>query len=492
MRIHFIGVGGVAMGNMAAMAKKAGHEVSGSDRALYPPMSDRLKDWGIEAREFSEENVGKADLYVIGNAISRGNPEVEKILNLGLPYESMAGALKRFFLNDKDVIVVAGTHGKTTTTFLVDHILSENGEKPGLIVGGVRGDGMEGFRISDSRHFVIEGDEYDTAFFDKHPKFLHYRPRHLILTSIEFDHADIYRDLFDYDRSFQRLLRLIPSEGSVTACATDSGVRRVMEGYQFSPVQWYGKTEDGGKSTKAKSRKTKGGQGKLPADSSGFIREGRKVTFDGIGTIENFPLIGDHNTSNALAAALVALRIGIPAEGIRKALASFPGVLRRQQIRMELDASEKFGPLTFMEDFAHHPTAVKETIAAVADAYPERAIHVLFEPRSATSHRNIFQKEYGKSFNRASHLYMTEVFDLHKVDRKEKLDVKGLIKVLDDRLSKKKGGAVYGASPDKLLEKFAKKFRRSKKGDVVLVLSNGAFGGIYRKLEVFFHRIQNK
>ncbi|MEQ9367168.1 MAG: Mur ligase domain-containing protein, partial [Leptospirales bacterium] len=221
MHIHLTGVGGVAMGNLAAMLKQSGHSVTGSDGPLYPPMSDKLRDWGIPVRAFDERNIrskdgGDVDLVVIGNAISRGNAEVEYVLNERVPYMSMSAALSEFYLKDKEVIVVAGTHGKTTTTFLIDHLLSAGGVSPGLFAGGVRGDGMDGWRVSpESPYFVIEGDEYDTAFFDKSAKFLHYRPRYLVVTSIEFDHADIYENERLYRRSFERLLRLVPSAGLV-------------------------------------------------------------------------------------------------------------------------------------------------------------------------------------------------------------------------------------------------------------------------------------
>ena len=474
MKIHLIGVGGVAMGNLAAMFQKEGHQVSGSDRALYPPMSDRLADWGIDVKEFDEKNIGSADLYIIGNAISRGNPEVEKILNQKLPFESMAGALRRFFLQGKEVVVVAGTHGKTTTTFLIDHILQEAGERPGLFVGGVRGDGMEGFRNSNSRFFVIEGDEYDTAFFDKHPKFIHYNPRYLVLTSVEFDHADIYRDRFDYERSFRRLLRLIPSEGLVAACADDPGVRRVLDGFALAPVEWYGK-EKGKKGKKEKS----GGM-----NQTSFQRDGRDVLISGAGRVDDFSLIGDHNTANATAAWILGRRMGIPPEIILRAFRTFPGVLRRQQIRREISAARKSGaPVTLMEDFAHHPTAVKETLRAVKEAYPGRKVHVLFEPRSATSYRNIFQKEYSRAFRGADSVFICEVYDRKKVEAPERLDVKKLIR--DIQTGSPKTTVGYGKDPAKLRKAFEKSFKPSRKGDLILVLSNGAFGGIYQPLEAF-------
>lgn len=483
MHIHLVGVGGVAMGNLAAMLRRLGHTVSGSDKALYPPMSDRLKDWQIEARPFSETNLKGVDVAIIGNAISRGNVEVERILNDGLPYMSMPQALAEFLLKGKQVIVVAGTHGKTTTTFLIDHLLAQGGKQPGLFVGGVRADGVDGFRLTDSPYFVIEGDEYDTAFFDKGPKFLHYRPRHLVLTAVEFDHADIYADEAAYRLSFQRLLRLIPSQGSVVACAEDAGVRAVLEGYALAPVDWYAA---GGFDAK----KTKLSPSGKPRT---FRRQGRLVEFDTPGRVERFAMIGAHNTLNALAASITASRLGVPERKIVEGLQSFPGVLRRQQVRIDRDRSAHSGaPITFIEDFAHHPTAVSATIDAVREAYPGRTVHALFEPRSASSHRNLFQKDYTRALARADQVYLCDVFDRDKVASKDRLDVKKLVQ--DVSAAGKKGaakkdapprGAFFAKDPQALLEVFKKKFKPTPTGDVILAMSNGAFGGVYKTLDGF-------
>ncbi len=470
------------MGNLAAMLKKKGHTVTGSDQNLYPPMSDRLREWGIEASPYSEKNIGKADLYIIGNAISRGNPEVEKILNLGLEYTSMAGAIREFFLKGKEVIVIAGTHGKTTTSFLMDHILSSSGTESGLIAGGVRADGMEGFRVpsAKAKYFVIEGDEYDTAFFDKHPKFLHYRPKYLILTSVEYDHADIYSDFEAYKTAFRRLLRIIPSEGLVSACRDDQGVMSVTENFSYSDILYYG-------TSRKKVKKSSGDK------LRGFSRNGTAVNFDGLGEVKDFSLIGNHNTSNAMGAVNIALRIGIPPAEIIKALQTFPGVMRRQQIR-EKAVSSSGSEIILMEDFAHHPTAVKATIDAVRDAYPGYRIHALFEPRSASSHRAVFQQDYTGAFAGADSVWISEVFNINKVNRSEKLNVK---KIISDLKSQGKT-AVYGKNPAELLDLFRKKIRlagsdsagKHQRGDVILVMSNGAFGGIYPELDAFVRRHQ--
>lgn len=487
MRIHLIGIGGVAMGNLAAMLRELGHQVSGSDKTLYPPMSDRLKDWKIEARPFAEANLKGAELIVVGNAVSRGNVEVEAMLNQSLPFMSMPEALREFALKGKQVIVIAGTHGKTTTTFLVDHVLAHGKEgRPGLFAGGVRADGMDGFRISArSPFFVIEGDEYDTAFFDKGPKYWHYRPRYLALTAVEFDHADIYADEASYFRSFERLLHLIPEHGAVIGCASDPGVRRLLEGYSLAPVEWYASQDF------AASKPKLSPNGKIAT----FTRNGRAVSFDFPGRLERFALIGSHNTGNALAAALLGRRAGVPQEKIREALVSFPGVLRRQQVRVETDRSRGAGaPVTFMEDFAHHPTAVAATIAALREAYPGRKVHALFEPRSASSHRSVFQKQYAAAFASADSAYVCDVFDRNKVNADDRLDVKKLvtdIKALWTKRHKgaRNGEAQFAKDPDALVEVFRKRFRPSPEGDIVVAMSNGAFGGIYKKVDEFIRGV---
>jgi UDP-N-acetylmuramate: L-alanyl-gamma-D-glutamyl-meso-diaminopimelate ligase len=457
MKIHITGVGGVAMGNLAAMLRYIGHDVTGSDRDLYPPMSERLKEWKIEAHNFDSANVKGMDLCIIGNVISRGNPEVEEILNGGIPYMSLPQALYEFFLKGRRVIVAAGTHGKTTTTFLTHYILSQAGIKAGLFAGGVRADGHDGFALPESDIFVIEGDEYDSAFFDKGSKFLHYRPRYLILGAVEFDHADIFRNYEEYALPFRRLLRMIPSNGLVVANQMSDGVRDVLTDYRYSPIEWIANQSKKG--------------------VFGFHRRAETLSLDGIGDIRGNRLMGDYNARNALAASRIALALGVSPKQIRDAVASFPGVMRRQQIRLEANIDGV--PVTFIEDFAHHPTAVSETIDAVRQTYPDRSVSVLFEPRSATSHRNVFQKEYGAAFKRADAVYICEIHNKKKVGVKDRLDVKKILAGLKVKTKE------FGRDPDHLLTRFTSTFKVGKEGSVVLVLSNGAFGGIYQKIETF-------
>ena len=448
MNIHLLGVGGVAMGNLAALLKQLGHDVTGSDEKLYPPMSDKLVTWGIEARPFSEKNIGRADLYVIGNALSRGNPEVERVLSDGLDYVSMPQALARFVLCGKQVVVVAGTHGKTTTTFLTHHLITQaSGKTAGLFAGGVRGDGHDGFCLAtDSPFFVIEGDEYDSAFFDKHSKFLHYRPRYLVLTSIEFDHADIFADESDVRRTFARLLRIVPGNGLVVAAAVDAGVRRALKNYTHAPIAWYGRSAAG---------------------------------FSFLEDPQLFPLIGRHNRWNAEAAMTLARHLDLPETQLREALRTFPGVLRRAQTRLELPAAGEVGPVLFLEDFAHHPTAVRETIDGLRVRYPGRTLHALFEPRSATSRRNVFQEAYTQALGRADVVYLVNIHEPARIPPANRLNVRAIVRELQQSRP-----AHYARDPQALLLEFRRRFRRTPgKGDVVLAMSNGAFGGIYGGLE---------
>ncbi|MBR29792.1 MAG: UDP-N-acetylmuramate--alanine ligase [Spirochaetaceae bacterium] len=490
MKVHLIGVGGAAMGNLAAMLKKTGHKVSGSDQDLYPPMSDRLREWKIDANPFRAASVKNKDLVIVGNAISRGNVELEEALRLGLPITSMASALQQFFLKGRKVIVVAGTHGKTTTSFLTDYLLSQSASSPGaarvakkstrssdlpgLFVGGVRADGHPGFRIpgKNNPYFVIEGDEYDTAFFDKASKFLHYRPHHLILTSVEYDHADIFHDLDHYKQAFRILLRWIPPNGSLIPCLKDAGVSDVCKNYGFSDLLGYGK-----------------------ASVSHASRRGREVQFilkksngkDDLKFSCRPALIGSHNTLNAVAASLVARRCGLSQNQIINGLESFPGVLRRQQIRAR-SADES---VVFMEDFAHHPTAVKETLQAVRQSYPGYRVIALYEPRSATSHRNVFATEYVDSLQSADLVLLPDVFNRKKVSSDQRLDVKKIVV----ELNRKGKSAKFCKDPagvfQALKQDLNSQGRVSKSGSVktmILAMSNGGFGGIYPQIDELVSR----
>lgn len=455
MKIFLVGIGGIAMGNLAYMLKSQGHDVSGSDQNLYPPMSDKLEEWGLSPKSgYRKENVKGADLVIIGNAISRGNPEVEEVLNTGIEYMSMAEAIGHFFLKGKKPIVISGTHGKTTTTFLTHWILESIGLKPGLFVGGIRKDGFPGFALGEGDYFVIEGDEYDSAFFDKSSKFLHYRPYYLVMNALDFDHADIFANLDAIKVMFKRLLNLVPSRGKVFYWKGSKNLSDITKDYQHAPVETF---ELGDKNSIFKYEK-------------GILTEIRTKSR------LKPSLIGSHNYRNVEVAARVCLEIAPQKrKEILEAVESFPGVKRRQE---NLYVSES-GLL--VEDFAHHPVAIQETIKAHKEAYPGYKIISLFEPRSATSHRNVFQEDFAKCFKGSDVSIVTEVYQVDKVSKSLRLNVKKLVKDIKTNTKKE---SLYAPTPKdipSLLKKILPKYKKDKV--IILAMSNGAFGGIYSELK---------
>lgn len=442
------------MGNLAYMLKQQGHEVNGSDGKLYPPMSDKLAEWGFTPLVgFRSQNVRDADLVIIGNAISRGNPEVEQVLNTGQAYMSMPEAIAHFLLKGKKPIVVAGTHGKTTTTFLVHHILKEAGLKPGLFVGGIGKDGRPGFEIGEGEYFVIEGDEYDSAFFDKSSKFLHYRPFYLLLTSLDFDHADIFADLEAIKTMFRRLVNLVPSTGKIFYWQAAEHLTEICDRFQYAPLHPY----DLGQPFSIFTTK----------NGSLYLREdGSKIPA---------PLIGDHNYRNIELAMNLAREVlnQTPLQ-ILPHLLSFPGVKRRQDILYEDKQT------IVMEDFAHHPVAIQETINGIRKKYPKHKIISLFEPRSATSHRNVFQKEFSQCFTGSDYVFLTEVFNINKVAENIRLNVKQVIR----EMKKQAISAEYVSQPAEIPTKLKKGLLSDMPTEKLLILamSNGAFGGIHKQL----------
>ncbi|MCB1189434.1 MAG: UDP-N-acetylmuramate--alanine ligase [Leptospiraceae bacterium] len=453
MKIFFIGIGGIAMGNLAYMLKSIGHEVSGSDLNLYPPMSDKLKEWGFEPKSgFQKENVHGYDLVIVGNSISRGNPELEEVLNSGMEYMSLPQAISHFFLKKKKVIVVAGTHGKTTTTFLIYHILKEAGLSPGLFVGGIQKDGHPGFNLGEGEYFVIEGDEYDSAFFDKSSKFLHYRPYYLLLTSLDFDHADIFPNIDAIKTMFKRLLNLVPSNGKVFYWQGSENLREICHDYQLSPIEAY----------------------RINTQDSIFkIEDGSICLQNG----ERFysGLMGEHNLLNTEVALRLCQTI-LPGEtNLVRYASNFPGVKRRQEIRFQSNDT------IFVEDFAHHPVAILETIKAVRFSFSGFKVISLFEPRSATSHRSVFQEEFAKCFSGSDACLITEVFNVNKVPQEMRLNVPKLIETIPQYSRTK---AIYCESPQDLLEKLQNLISEySHEKIIVLGMSNGAFGGIYPEID---------
>lgn len=459
--IHFIAVCGTGMGALACMLASAGRRVTGSDQAIYPPMSTQLERRGIGfMKGYRAENLrgnsdGPPDLVVVGNAMSRGNPEIEALLESGIPYVSMPEALKLLFLEGKHPLVVAGTHGKTTTTSLAAFALLHAGRDPSLLVGGVARDFGGGFRVGCGDVFVIEGDEYDTAFFDKEPKFLHYAPRTAILTSVEFDHADIYRDLDHVCEAFAKFIALIPPEGLLAVCSDDPRALDVSRGARCRRVT-YGTGDEASLRGSALAIKPEGTRFEV-------TRAGEAL---GSFTV---PLAGAHNVRNALGVIAVCLDLGLDANTIREALARFGGVARRQEIK-----GEAAGVLV-IDDFAHHPTALGETIGAMKARYPGRRLWAIFEPRSNTSRRNVHQKAYVRALEGADVAIIAGVDNPDKIPRSERLSPERVASELRDR-------GCNGRFIARVDDIVAFAADNARPGDVLLVMSNGSFGGIHGKL----------
>jgi len=455
MKIYMIGIGGIAMGNLAKMLSELGHEVSGSDQNLYPPMSEELKKWGLKTHlGFDPKCLKGQDLVIIGNAISRGNPQVEEVLSLGLNYMSMPQAINEFFLKGKKVIVIAGTHGKTTTTFLTHYLLKQAGLSVGLFAGGIRKDDFPGFEIGKGEYFVIEGDEYDSAFFDKSSKFLHYRPFYLGLTALDFDHADIFPNIDAIQVMFERLLKLVPNNGKIFYYKKAKKLEEICKNFPFSRVEAF--------DINTNNSILEFKKGNL------FLKETKESI--------NSSLIGEHNIRNLeLALRITKEVLGNKFSLALDAIAHFPGVKRRQEFLFE---NQKF---IFIEDFAHHPVAIQETIKAIKSSFPDYKIISLFEPRSATSHRNVFQKDFSFSFKGSEVVFITEVFNPQKVKPSLRLNVKQLVK--DTLINSKVKTTFYAKSPEDILSNLEKYLQSQKYNKyLILAMSNGAFGGIYPKI----------
>ncbi|XXF79788.1 UDP-N-acetylmuramate:L-alanyl-gamma-D-glutamyl-meso-diaminopimelate ligase [Myxococcaceae bacterium GXIMD 01537] len=460
-RIHLVGVAGTGMGSFAGILKAAGYEVTGSDENVYPPMSDMLKAWGIPAMTpYRPENLDAArpDLVIIGNVIRRVNPEATAVRERRLPQMSFPQALGELFLKHSHSVVVAGTHGKTTTSSLMAHVLVEAGRDPSFLVGGVTQNYAGNYRVGTGPHFVVEGDEYDTSYWDKGSKFLHYQPRTAILTSVEYDHADIFRDMAHYEATFEKFVRLVPADGLLAVSAAyPNAVRIAREGARARVVTYVAK---------------EGAEADYAPRGIAFGPEGARFEVlergASLGTVE-MPLSGLHNVENALGVIAAARGLGLSLAEIARGLATFQGVKRRQEVRGEV------GGVLVVDDFAHHPTAVRETIAAIRHRYPQRRLWAIFEPRSNTSRRNIHQEEYAHSFGGAvlASLKVPEHHD--KVPTDQELDVPRLVEALQAQGIQADGSRDVAA----MVEHTA---REARPGDVLLVMSNGAFGGFVDKL----------
>ena len=440
------------MGAVAAAMKDRGFAVSGQDEKVYPPMSDYLVARGIPITSgYAPEDIPSGlDLVVIGNAMTRGNPAVEAVLNRKLPYLSLPETLKLFFLRGRHNLVVTGTHGKTTTTSLLTWIMESAGMAPGWLIGGVPANLPGGANLRDSRHFVIEGDEYDTAFFDKRSKFLHYLPELVIVNNIEFDHADIYRDLDEIKTSFRRLLNIVPSEGMVLVNADDPASVDVARTCP-APIVEVGFSPNAGHHILEPE------QGKNGS------------SFGLFGTRFEVPLLGQFNIRNAAMAASAAHFYGVPVDVIGSALASFAGIKRRQEVRGVVKG------ITVIDDFGHHPTAIRETLSALRSRYSPGKIWAVFEPRSNTTRRNIFQHDLPKAFANADGVFLGAVARLDQIPPEERLDPE---QVIADIAATGKP-ARYESSADAIVASVA---HHASEGDVVVVFSNGSFDGIHAKL----------
>jgi UDP-N-acetylmuramate: L-alanyl-gamma-D-glutamyl-meso-diaminopimelate ligase len=445
------------MASLAGMLKEMNFEVSGSDQNVYPPMSDMLAELGIEVRSpYRPENVpARVDLVVVGNAISRGNPELEEFLDRGLPYASMAEVVKELFIRGRRSLVVAGTHGKTTTTSLAAWVLSHGGLEPSFLVGGIPLNFDASYRIGNGETFVIEGDEYDTAYFDKGPKFLHYLPEIVLLGNVEFDHADIYADLSAVTTAFERLVNLIPRKGLLVVGAESPKALEISE-KALCRVESFSVTQSADWQARTLSSGASGTRFEV-------LRGGK--SFD----VFEAPLWGLASLRNALSVIASASWLGLSAGSIGEGLASFRGVKRRMEVRGEA------GGVTVVDDFAHHPTAIRETLRSSRIRWPGRRLWAVFEPRSFTARSNVHQDEMPEALGAADRVILASVFSSARLPREEELSEERLIE--DLRAAGRE--AWFVPSVDGIVEMLAS---RSKTGDVILVMSNGSFGGLHQKL----------
>ena len=460
--IHLIGICGTAMASLAGMLQLQGHRVTGSDTAAYPPMSNLLASLNIPIHEpYSEKNLDpRPDLVVVGNAISRGNVELEHVLDTRIPFCSMASILHDEFLPGRESLVVAGTHGKTTTTSMLAWIYEVASRRntalaPSFLIGGVAENFGTSFMVRPAKPFILEGDEYDTAFFDKGPKFLHYFPDALILTHVEFDHADIYADLPAVKTAFKRLVNLVPRRGRIVAFDGSENVSEcvekafcAVERYGFGPLSHWRLTDLRHEGSVTRWSLTRAG-----------------VPFAEL----MLPMAGAHNALNATAAAALAAGQGIPTEDIVEALATFKSVKRRLEVRAVV------GGVTIIDDFAHHPTAIRETLRALRESYPGRRLWAVLEPRSNTLRRNVFELDLVESLALADQVVLASVFKSENIPAAERLHPEHVVAALNTR----KIPSELLADAEAIVKTIVPQLQE---GDVVAILSNGGFGGIYEKL----------
>ncbi|MGQ4810109.1 UDP-N-acetylmuramate--L-alanyl-gamma-D-glutamyl-meso-2,6-diaminoheptandioate ligase [Candidatus Entotheonellaceae bacterium PAL068K] len=467
--IHLIACCGTGMGSLAGMLKAHGYRVTGSDQHVYPPMSTRLQTWGIPIYHgFRAEHVQpRPALVIVGNAVSRHNPEVMAARQAGIPAMSFPQALAYFFIQHRHAVVVTGTHGKSTTTALIAWLLSHAGYDPSVFVGAVMQNFESPFRLGRGAHFVVEGDEYDSAYFDKAPKFLHYRPRTAVLTSLEFDHADIYRDLRQIRGAFGRFLHLLPADGCVVACGDYTSVRELVAGTSLAvPIQTYGLQAPADWVATECQPQAHGMQTTILYRNKRF---GRFTS----------PLMGRHNVQNLLAAVAVSTHLGLSAAQIAAGLQTFRHIKRRCEIRGEVDG------ITVIDDFAHHPTAVRVTLDAVRQAYPAVRLWAVFEPRTATSRRTIFQQDYAEALGVADRVVIADVYQKDQLPAAERLSPEALVLAMRARHVP----AWFLPTSQAIIEHLCLEAQPS---DVILVMSNGGFDNLHTRLLIALGRRQRR
>jgi len=457
--VHLIAICGVGMAALAGLLQSQGYRVTGSDQNVYPPMSTYLADLKIDVLSgYREEHLNEhPDLVVIGNAISRDNPEAQEALRLEVPYISFPQALGKFLIGSKKSIVVVGTHGKTTTTAIMAWVLAKAGRDPSFFVGGIPANFESGFKQGGGAWVTLEGDEYDSAFFDKGPKFLHYKPENVILTSLEFDHADIYRDLEHLKSAFSHLTEIIPPSGTLLVCNEYEAAKAVSASARCR-VSFYGDREP--KGWEASNVRVYEGRSSFEPVYHGTSEGGVEVS-----------LMGHHNVNNALATYAMAKEIGIDTQVIREALATFSGVKRRQEV------IGKVGEITVIDDFAHHPTAVKETIDAIRAAYSERRVWAIFEPRSNTSRRRIFEREFSQALGLADRVVVAGLYLPEKIPENDRLSPAEVVREINGHYGDRR--AEFIESTKDIPPYVAKEVEAR---DVILVMSNGGFDGVQEKI----------
>jgi UDP-N-acetylmuramate: L-alanyl-gamma-D-glutamyl-meso-diaminopimelate ligase len=440
------------MGSVAAALRERDFKVTGSDENIYPPMSIFLEKKGIAPKEgYRAENIpADADVVVIGNAIKRGNPEVEAVLNRKIFYLSLPEVLRNYFLRGRHNLVVTGTHGKTTTTALLTWIMEKSGRKPGYLIGGLPKNFGQGARLNDSKYFVIEGDEYDTAFFDKRSKFIHYLPELVIVNNIEFDHADIFRDVDEIKLSFRRLLNIVPQNGMVVLNGDDANCVEVAKDCLPQMVE-VGFSKNCAQRIRDVGYSSNGSRFKLGEE-----------TFE-------ISLIGEFNVRNAAMAATAARFYDVPKTKIDNAFKSFSGIARRQELRGEARG------VKVIDDFGHHPTAIAHTLRALRQRYPRQRIWAIFEPRSNTTRRAVFQQQLADALRGADGVFIAQVAKLEQIPEKERLNPEAVV----EAIGKGRRPAFYEENADAIVDRIAPMLRPN---EIVAVFSNGGFDNIHEKL----------